>query len=249
MCVIIASNTKKCPVDWLEKARKKNGDGQGIAWLEDGKVRFFKSHKNFDKIREIYDRIEPPYVLHFRITTQGGSGDKMCHPFPLNHNASLETQGEAKAVLFHNGSNNTWKAECKAAVLRHKLEWPNGPWSDSRAFAWLCYWFGQNFADLLDEKIAILSKDGVKIYGDNWKQEDGIDISNDYFLDKPIVTYGYDHRKWDGCGYGATQMGFGAEEGAGDGKCTNPHCVNGWIVSGADSQVWRSCKVCNDVMD
>lgn len=244
MCVIIASNDKKCPMDWLDKAKAKNGDGQGIAWVESGKVKFFKSYKNFDRVKEIYQRIKPPYILHFRISTQGGNGDKMCHPFPINSMATLETEGESRSVLAHNGSNTTWKDECKAAVLRHKLEWPSGPWSDSRAFAWLCYHFGDNFADLLDEKIAIMDKNGVKIFGKWWKQEDGIDISNDFFLDKPLaVVGGYDYRAHSYAGhrdYRATQMGFGADE-----KCTNPQCDNGWIVRG---EVWEACKVCNDIM-
>lgn len=229
MCVILTSAGKKCPMDWLDKAAKRNGDGQGIAWIEDNVVKWIKS-KELKVIKDKFEEITGPYILHFRIATQGGDGVKMCHPFPINAQASLELEGSAKAVLAHNGSNSRWKDECKAAVLRHKLEFPEGPWSDSRAFAWLAHHFGESLVELLDEKICILSAEkGSWMYGGGWKNEDGIYMSNDYWMDK-VVTY--DYRQ-----HGQSHLPLIT----GGNTCTNPNCEEGWIWGSHD---WLPCMVC-----
>lgn len=243
MCVIIASNKRKAPIDWLEKAVEKNKDGNGLAWVENGKVRFVKS-MTLEPIKAIYERIEPPYVFHARIATQGGTNLKLCHPFPITQGVPLVSEGTAPAVFFHNGNHNSWEDMCRDAVLRWRLKWPDGPWSDSRAMAWLCFHFGTNFADLLDQKIAILNHKRVRIYGTGWEHDEGIHMSNKYFLNE-FKSCGYDRgyshdsefyrtHHWD-----TAQMKYVPNE-----VCPNEACVNGQEYN-VQTGLYEPCAWCN----
>lgn len=259
MCVIIASNTEKVPVDWLDKAAKANRDGQGIAWVKDDKTIEVVKGVELKEIKKIYESIKPPYLLHFRLATQGGTSPKMCHPFPVGPKAELFTRYTAEAVLAHNGSNNKWKEDCKQAVLAHKVRWPSGPWSDSRAFAFLCGLYGFNFADLLDEKIAILTPKGVMIYGQYWQEEGKVHLSNRSFLysydntrarwsedDYNYDTDFYKTHRWDT----ETKSYVPKEQCCLPGTdnkrkktCTNPHCEDGQVWTGNN---WHACLVCGN---
>lgn len=198
MCVIIQCKDKFPESSVIESAGQLNGDGGGIAWIATEKVKDEKTGEIIDKkyvkwvkgigatsiIKIIKSGIPLPAIIHFRIATVGSVCEEMCHPFPVSHNASTFRVGKhTKAVLFHNGHWADWRNICLRTILRAKVPFPDGEWSDSRALAWLASIYGLNFLSLIEgsNKIAVLTTEGIRTYGEGWKSVKGNMCSNDFF--------------------------------------------------------------------
>lgn len=193
MCVIMASIPgKRIPEDWLRAGYESNSHGAGLAYRHKGQVHFKKGMFDIEEFLEAYREIPEgaPHVTHFRINSVGGICAELTHPFPLTDDASLATEGVTKgAVLFHNGHLHSWKARLEEMAQRSggTIKIPVGPWSDTRAMAYLAARLGPGVLGFFDEKLVYLSPDRFDIYsGDHnkWTLRDQIHLSNT----------GWDHR-------------------------------------------------------
>lgn len=182
MCVIILCEKESGfpPLATLESAEKLNAHGGGIAWVENGKVRYQKGI-NAKEIFEITKQIQLPAIIHFRIASIGAVNKELCHPFQISEDASTDIEGTCDGVLFHNGTWSEWNEYMMKAVIQtgSKIQ---GQWSDSRAMAWLTHKYDFEFLQLLDSsnKIAVLTKDGIRKFG-RYVEVDKNLCSNDYF--------------------------------------------------------------------
>ena len=89
MCLIIQGSPKKITRKIIEKAFIQNPHGFGLMYIskDTGRIvskKFFtkklkKIVKTFDQHKNQCDQI----ALHFRITTQGNTNNKNCHPFEI----------------------------------------------------------------------------------------------------------------------------------------------------------------------
>jgi len=178
MCLLIAVD-KAAPKDRkMFDAAVVNADGAGIAWLDGDNVRWFKSMDAERVIRKAGE-VEPPFLVHFRWSTVGGRTVELCHPFPVSARVGVHATGRARQVLAHNGHVHDWKDELVriAAAGRHRI--PGGPWSDTRAMAWVAHHIGPAYLDLLDEKVVTLdATDGLILYGGGWSRVGGSWFSN-----------------------------------------------------------------------
>lgn len=95
MCIICAkpANTKMPSSKYIKNMWEGNSDGAGIMWTNNNKVHIkkgfmdFKSFKRFlTKLSKTYDMYKTPLVMHFRITTHGGTKPQNTHPFPVVSN-------------------------------------------------------------------------------------------------------------------------------------------------------------------
>lgn len=93
MCIICAKPAGvKFPSDkYIENMWDGNSDGAGIMWTSNNKVHIkkgfmeFKDFKRFvAKLKKRYDVEKIPVVMHFRITTHGGTKPENTHPFPVS---------------------------------------------------------------------------------------------------------------------------------------------------------------------
>lgn len=114
MCIIVA---KKKGVEMPEKEVLKscftsNSDGAGIMWNENGVVNIrkgFMTWKSFNRfVTELSHRIDLTkrgVVMHFRITTHGGTKKQNCHPFPVSSKIKdvKKTEVIADLGVAHNG--------------------------------------------------------------------------------------------------------------------------------------------------
>ena len=116
MCVIVA---KKMGIELpskkiLENCFDVNPDGAGLMYVnENKKVIIEKGFMTFEafyqKLMELdkrYDLKKKALVMHFRITTQGGTSPGNCHPFPITDDEKKlkATYLECGNVAFaHNG--------------------------------------------------------------------------------------------------------------------------------------------------
>lgn len=182
MCVILAAEKKKVKYEWLKMADQANPDGIGAAWLADGRVNYMKGMELKD-IQKLHPHLEPPYVIHFRISTVGGKRKDLTHPFPIMQGVPLLERGTAQSVLFHNGHWNDWKEILMRSLSRGE-KIPNGAWSDSRAMAFLVQSHGLGFLELIDnQRVAVLgAKKVIRFFGNGWADLNGVWASNKMFL-------------------------------------------------------------------
>lgn len=178
MCVIFVAKTVRPTRSMLSDADSANPYGGGVAWREGGKVRYAKGLE-FKPLADIVDQLPLPFVVHFRIPTAGGDCAELCHPFPISPEVPLGLSGASKGgVIFHNGHWANWGNRMQDALIHLGRKAPKGPWSDSRAMAFMASHYGPEILSMLDEKIVYFSPSVLRIYGKGWSTENGIECSN-----------------------------------------------------------------------
>lgn len=114
MCIICAKNKgiKMPSRDIIENMWYNNTDGAGLMWVEDGAVHISKGfmklrefEAELDRLGERLDLTETPIVMHFRITTHGGTKPENCHPFPITDQIGLlqKLKCNTDIGVAHNG--------------------------------------------------------------------------------------------------------------------------------------------------
>lgn len=114
MCIICAKNKGIEMPSWdiIENMWYNNTDGAGLMWVEDGAVRISKGYMKYEdfeaelnRLGERLDLKETPVVMHFRITTHGGTKPENCHPFPITDQIGLlqKLRCNTDVGVAHNG--------------------------------------------------------------------------------------------------------------------------------------------------
>ena len=204
MCIIAA---KKRGVHLPSKAVLEtmfmcNPHGAGIAWLDDsGKVRIRKGLMTFeefstalDAVTASCDPVETPMILHFRITTHGGTAPENTHPYPITdsikrlkalnittpvavaHNGIIPITPRAKDV----SDTQEWIASVLSPLSRALPKWYKNP--DALTLV----------RNTLQSKLAVLdSKGDITLVGD-FNEDNGMLYSNYSWMG--WGTYGYGGR-------------------------------------------------------
>jgi len=185
MCVICVVDKARPTDKMVEAMYDCNNAGAGFAWRQDGYVQWEKGLKIAEAV-ERCRKLPIPFVAHFRIPTVGGARESLCHPFPVEKDASLELTGRTKGyVLFHNGHWVDWRKTVLASSIEHKLQVPTGKWSDSRAMAWVAAHHGLGILEMIDEKCIAFGPRDTEVFGAGWeridKQSDQPWVSNDHW--------------------------------------------------------------------
>lgn len=114
MCIIAAkaSGVTMPSRDTIRTMFDNNPDGAGLMWVENNRVHIekgFMKYKSFakalDKLEARLDLVKTPVVMHFRITTHGGTKPENCHPFPITDSigALKKTTSHTDVGVVHNG--------------------------------------------------------------------------------------------------------------------------------------------------
>jgi predicted glutamine amidotransferase len=114
MCVIAVKNhgISLPKDDEIDAMWNTNPDGAGIMYLHNGKVYIEKGFMKLTDLKralaslnERLDTKNTPMVLHFRITTHGGTSPHNTHPFPISNNTEhLKALDLTCSVgMVHNG--------------------------------------------------------------------------------------------------------------------------------------------------
>ena len=179
MCIIVICEKRHPSLNELLEMQRVNSDGAGVAWREENYVRW-KKGLNAKEVYELIQKIDYPYVIHFRLATCEKS-PYLCHPFPVTHNVEMALEGKADRVLFHNGVWTNWRELCLQAVMKKNIDFLQGKVSDTRALAWFVYHYGSSVLNLLNEKVVIFSNKKILRFGEGWIEEDGITYSNKHY--------------------------------------------------------------------
>lgn len=114
MC-IIAAKPAGIPMpnrDTIRTMWDGNSDGAGLMYIENGRVHIEKGFMKYKKFAKALDRLErkldltqTPVVMHFRITTHGGTKPENTHPFPITDSISAlkKLDSHTDIGVAHNG--------------------------------------------------------------------------------------------------------------------------------------------------
>lgn len=207
MCVIAFSpkGTDIPTKQQIKQMWQHNPDGAGYAYVDKkGKVVY---RKGFMTLEELMADLEVPerfkntnFALHFRIGTSGKNDQATCHPFPVSNcfGDLRKTEGEADAVLFHNGVLSNGGLASPLA-------------SDTQDFVIAMYPMFKKFnrsktrdyfiEELIDgSRLLVLYKNNAfKMFG-KWEKDGDVWVSN--------LNYKYSY-SWYGTGYyGYTEWGY-----------------------------------------
>ena len=222
MCVIYACTDELPSDEELGRGAFTNDDGAGISWFRNGKIAWVKGLKSSpETVKEVIEKqeIQFPFAIHFRAASIGGIDEALTHPFPLSPNADTWLEGEADKVLHHNGTWAKWDDVLLQAVLgSDKISIPEGPWSDSRALAFLAFWKGDGIIPFLTEESRILIHNVDQEYPfwfwGKWEQEKDQGWSQSIDTEAQALRRGntnwyqtYDHRAGGMAGKVSSQRG------------------------------------------
>lgn len=179
MCIAIVCETKKPSFDLLSEAEKQNPDGGGIAWVEQRGIVRFKKGLTAVQIESEIKHLSFPFFVHFRAATVAGKIASLAHPFAMRQDGKNELEGSSPYVLMHNGHWKEWKETLASSVVNGNRKLARGPWSDTRAMAYLAAHHGMAFLELIgDQRIATLNGEKeIRRFG-SWHEKDGMFFSN-----------------------------------------------------------------------
>lgn len=192
MCIIaIKKAGVKFPSDeTLRTMWYNNPDGAGFMFLDHGNVTI---RKGFMKLSEFMsaikqartevDEIATPFVLHFRITTHGGTKPENCHPFPISDNVEL-----LKKPVFHTNIGVAHNGIIRSVTPRRNIsdtmEYIASQMAHMKKIDKRFY-RNKNFLALIeqaiDSKMAILANDGsITTIGDFVEDNDMVYSNTSY---------------------------------------------------------------------
>lgn len=212
MCVIAVkpSNIDIPPQEKLKQMWERNSDGAGYMYADEGAVFISKGYMEFDDFTRSLDDLKVkmeaknktlkdiPMVLHFRITTHGGTSRENTHPFPISNNEEHLKALDLKCNIgmAHNGiisGLTTEKDVSDTQIYIRDIVYDLSVVGDG---------FVERFSKIIDytkgsSRLAFLDKDGELTMFGNFVElddKDGLYYSNKLFLPTPVVkntTYNY----------------------------------------------------------
>lgn len=253
MCIIAAKPAGVAlPKDeYIRNMWDGNRDGAGIMYVLNGKVRIekgFMKYKAFvdalNRIKTIVDPVATPMVMHFRITTHGGTKPENTHPFPITDNlgALRKLIGTTDIGVAHNGiipitprkgiSDTMEYIVSQLAPLKRAL-----PRFCENPHAM------QLVENAIGSKMAFLTKEGRLYTVGKFIEDEGILYSNTsyegWFYRSRSLGYGWswdEDKDWFGYATGKTSSPGGKEDKGGKlSKDSAPFDIN---VPRADMLMW-----------
>lgn len=114
MCIIAskAAGIEMPKEEYIANMFSANNDGAGLMYAANGKVNIEKGFmeyetfaKRLNEISKVIDLRNTAVVMHFRITTHGGTKPENCHPFPVTDSIGLLKKIRCRTNLgvAHNG--------------------------------------------------------------------------------------------------------------------------------------------------
>ena len=136
MCIIVykPQNVEFPKEEIIKRCFAKNSDGAGYMFAYKGEVYIRKGFMNYESFAKdlaearkvVGDKCA--FVLHFRISTQGGVKQGLCHPYPLSkdYDEMRKLDNKCKIAVAHNG----------IISLTSTRDYGGGYW-DSKAQKWV----------------------------------------------------------------------------------------------------------------
>ena len=113
MCIIaMIPAGKQINKNTLENMTNNNPDGSGIAWIQDNKIKTYKTMDNdkfINKALEIQSKFckDSDILIHCRIATSGKTDLDNCHPFKISNDTVFAQNGILNCVEATNKVSDT----------------------------------------------------------------------------------------------------------------------------------------------
>lgn len=188
----------------LKNCFENNSDGAGFMYAFNGNVHIQKGYETFEKFYDALNKAREitgdkvPYVMHFRIATQGYE-KTMTHPFPLSTNMKklYRLRFDCNIGVAHNGILEITSDGSKTysdtmlfitdylSLIIRKYKW----YEDDRT--------KQLIENLITgSRLAILDKNGhCELMGKGWEESNNVYYSNSSYAREPY--------NWDFCKKGS----------------------------------------------
>ena len=204
MCICIYSiQGNEIPTDdILKTCFRNNSDGAGFCFNTDNnQVQIVKGFMDFNSFITALHKYDEDYcfknrgvLLHFRITTHGGTNPSNCHPFPISNNPKhlKKTRFVCNYACVHNGNINLTadrKSELSDTMLfvkdyLSKISSNRGWFHNPKNI--------ELIEMLIDSKMAILNGNGEIISTSGFhKAEDGNYYSNTSYKTSYFSLYDF----------------------------------------------------------
>lgn len=228
MCIIAA---KAAGVKMPDKATIRtmwygNPDGAGVMYAKDGKVRIDKGfmkladlEKHLDKLSKELDLTATPVVMHFRITTHGGTRPENTHPFPLTDSIKrLQlTHCSASLGIAHNGVIDITPRSREISDTMEYIASQIAPLSRFCPDFYANPDAMQMIQNAIGSRMVFLTGEGELYTTGNFVESDGILYSNTSYLGRTRYT-SYSWGGWSDGVYTGSLKSTGKSKGKSTGK-------------------------------
>lgn len=188
----------------ISKMWEKNPDGAGFMYTVKKRVYIEKGFMNVKELLNALAGLEKrikkldttlkdiPVVLHFRITTHGGTSAENTHPFPITDERTLLTALElsSNVAFAHNGIIDTVNAYANLSdtqVYASDIMYPLYKYDKM-------FYKNIHMQELMENtingsRLVFLDREGTLTYVGSWQEVDGIKYSNLHHTYTPSFNY------------------------------------------------------------
>lgn len=216
MCIIAAkpAGAKMPEQKYINNMFANNKDGAGFMYAHDGKVYIEKGFMNqeafeerLEELSKVYDMDKLPMVMHFRITTHGGTKPENCHPFPVSdsigHLKKLRTRTDLGVA--HNGIITI---DCRNKDISDTMEYVASQMAPLKRTVPKFYKnkdLLEMISNAIGSKMVILNGKGEMVFIGNFEETDGVKYSNGTYkygssLRDFYYSYDFFEDDFDDCG-------------------------------------------------
>lgn len=192
MCIIAAkpAGVAMPKPEYINNMFSNNKDGAGFMYANNNKVYIEKGFMNqkafedrLDELSRQFDLTKLPMVMHFRITTHGGTKPENCHPFPISdsigHLKKLKTRSDMGVA--HNGIITI---DCRSKDISDTMEYIAGQMAPLKRAVPKFYKnkdLLEMISNAIGSKMVIMNAIGEMVFIGNFEEKDGVKYSNGTF--------------------------------------------------------------------
>lgn len=111
MCIAIVNKTSTLSLETFQNIHDNNGDGLGIAYVQDGTI---QTSRTMDKVQDLHraylrarKQTDKPILIHARIGTHGHKSIANVHPFKIGKDLALIHNGIVSAPIHEAANSDT----------------------------------------------------------------------------------------------------------------------------------------------
>ena len=191
MCVICCkpANVEMPKDEYIENMWFRNPDGAGLMYMLNGRVHIAKGFMDFssfkeelEELRAEHDLAKIPMVMHFRITTHGGTKPENCHPFPISDSVGMlsKLRQTTDIGVAHNGIIDITPRKGISDTMEYIIS-QLYPLSKACPKFYNDKWLMKMVSNAIDSKMAFLTSLGDIYTLGAFQEEDGIKYSNNSY--------------------------------------------------------------------
>lgn len=220
MCIIAAkpAGVEMPNYEYIRNMFSNNDDGAGIMYAANGKVHIEKGFmkevdftKRLAELSEIYNLKDMSMVMHFRITTHGGTKPENCHPFPITDSKGMlkKLRCRTDVGVAHNGIIDITPKDKTISDTMEYIASQMAPLKRAVPNFYKNKDLLEMIYNAIDSKMVIMNEKGDLIYIGTFIEEDGVKYSN--------LSYAYSYKNYRSFPYAYSLTGgdcpfYGEEE-------------------------------------